>query len=120
MLLGRLLRHEQDEGEGDRRAVGRVEGHRLRKADESAEGFLQSLDAAVRNRDALAEAGRAQALAGEQAVEDLAARDAVVVFEKQARLLEQALLARGLKVDEHVRWGEQFSDEAHPVRLFSS
>ena len=41
-------------------------------------------------------------LAREETLEHLAAGDAVMVFEQQPRLLEQALLARGLKVHEHV------------------
>ena len=68
-----------------RLAVGRVERDRLRQAHERAERVLQALDAAVRDRDALAEAGRAEPLAREQAVEDEAAGDAVVVLEQQAR-----------------------------------
>src|SRR5436190_1021451 len=96
VLLGRLLRYEKHEGEGDGRGVGRVERNRLRQPDESAERLLQPLDASVRNRDALAEAGRTQTLALEQAVEHLAACDAVMVLEHEPRLLEKALLARGL------------------------
>jgi len=60
----------------------------------------------VGNGDALAEPGGTQPLAREQAVEHQAARDAVMVLEQEARLLEQALLARGLQVYEHMRWGE--------------
>src|SRR5678816_2125208 len=41
VLLGRLLRHQQDEGEAYRLAVGRLEGHRLREANQGAERLLQ-------------------------------------------------------------------------------
>src|SRR5438067_8850877 len=83
VLLGRLLRHEEHEHQSDRRAVGRDERNRLREADEGAERFLQALDPAVRDGDALPEAGRAEALAREQAVEHQAPSDAVVILEEQ-------------------------------------
>src|SRR5262245_30082145 len=73
VLLGGLLRYQQDEGERHRLAVGRFEGHWLGEAHEGAERLLQPLDAAVRDGDALAEAGRAELLAREQAVEHDAA-----------------------------------------------
>src|ERR671936_2087484 len=48
VLLRRLFRHEEHEDEGDRRAVGRVEGHGLGEPDESAESLFQPLYAAMR------------------------------------------------------------------------
>src|SRR5262245_20529083 len=96
VLLGGLFRHQQQEHEADRAAVGRVERHWLGDADEGAQRLFQALDAAVRDRHALPEAGGPQALAREQAVEYHAARDRVLVLEEQAHLLEQALLARHL------------------------
>src|SRR6185436_6009471 len=113
VLLGRLLRHQQHEGEAHRLAVWRLERHRLRQAQESAERFLQALDAAVREPDPLAEPGGAELFAREQAVEDDAARDLVVVLEQQACLVEQALLARRLEVGDDVRWREDLGDETH-------
>src|SRR5690348_2688978 len=88
VLLGRLLGHEQHEDQRHRRAVGRIERYRLRQANEGAERFLQSLDAAVRDGDALAEARGAELLAREERFEHLGARDAVVVLEEQPGLLE--------------------------------
>src|SRR5678816_4115175 len=113
VLLGRLLRHQQHEGEAHRLAVGRFERHRLRQAHQGAERLLQTLDAAVRDGDALAEPGRAELLAREQAVEHGAAADLVMVLEQQARLLEQALLARRLEVGDDMRRREDLGDEAH-------
>src|SRR5690606_41219293 len=52
-----------------RTAVRCVELHRVGQADECAGGLLQTLDAAVGNGNALAEAGGAEAFAREQAVE---------------------------------------------------
>src|SRR3989454_409150 len=97
VLLGRLFGNQQHEYQADGIAVGGVEGHRLREAQERAQRLLQSLDAAVGNRYPLAEPGRAEALAREQAVEDQAAGEAVMVLEQQAGLLEQPLLARHLQ-----------------------
>src|SRR5687767_14212946 len=102
VLLGRLFGHQEHENQGHRVAVRGVERHGLGDADEGAEGLLQPLDAPVRDRNALSEAGRAQALAREQAVEHDAARKGVLVLEQQADLLEQALLARHLEVEQHV------------------
>src|SRR6185503_14727376 len=113
VLFGGLLRHQQDEGEAHRLAVGRLERHRLRETHEGAERLLQALDAAVRDRDALAEAGRAELLAREQAVEHGAAADLVVVLEEQTRLLEQALLARRLQVGDDVTRTEDVGDQTH-------
>src|SRR6185503_2413154 len=62
VLLGRLLGHQEHEHQRDRVAVGRIERHRLGHADERAQGFLQALDAPVRDGDPLAEAGGPQAL----------------------------------------------------------
>src|SRR5262245_15234744 len=113
VLLGRLFRYQQDEGEAHRLAVGRLERHRLREAHERAERLLQALDAPVRDGDAQAEPGRAELLAREQAVEHHAAADLVVVLEQQARLLEQALLARGLQVGDDVARAEDVGDQTH-------
>jgi hypothetical protein len=113
VLLGGLLRHEQHEDQAHRVAVGCVERHRLRQPHEGAERLLQPLDAAVRDGDTLAQAGRAEALAREQAVEHLAARDAVLVLEHQAGLLEQALLARQRQVERDAAGRKELGDETH-------
>src|SRR5258706_96781 len=113
VLLGRLLRHEQHEHEAHGIAVWRVEGHRLGEAHEGAQRILQALDAPGRDGDALAEPGRAEPLAREQAVEDDAFRDAVPVLEQQDGLLEQALLARHLQVGDYVALRKELGDQAH-------
>src|SRR5262245_3284035 len=107
VLLGRLLGHEEQEYQIDRLAVGGVEGHRLGEAHEGADRFFEPLDSAVGNRDALAEARRAETLAREQAVEHEAPRDALVVLEQQPGLLEHALLAGHIQVEEDVRRRQQ-------------
>src|SRR5947207_1137345 len=72
-----------------------------------------SLRTSGRSGDALGEPGRAERLARKQAVEHRAAADLVVVVEQEARLLEQALLARGLQVGDDVTRGQDFGDETH-------
>src|SRR5882672_3498290 len=103
MLFGRLLGHEEKEHQAYGFSVGCVERHRLGKAHEGAHGFLQSLDPAVRNGDSLAQPRGPEALPGEQAVEHQAPRDALVVLEQQAGLLEHALLAGHIQVEKDVR-----------------
>src|SRR5258706_4140237 len=80
VLLGRLLRHQQHEGDAYPLAVGGLERHRLCQAEEGAARLLQPLDAAVRDGDALGQPGRAELLAREQAVAHHAARDGVPVL----------------------------------------
>src|SRR5881227_13541 len=60
VLLRGLLRHEQHEHEADGIAVRRIERHRLREPDEGAERVLEALDAAMRDRHALAESRGAE------------------------------------------------------------
>src|SRR5256712_5638249 len=113
VLLGRLFGNQQHEYQADGIAVGGVEGHRLRQPQEGAQRLLQSLDAAMGNRYPLAEPGRTEALAREQAVEDQAAGEAVMVLEQQAGLLEQPLLARYLQVEHDVVGAQKIGDETH-------
>src|SRR5712691_6571630 len=84
VLLGRLRGNKQHEHQAYGIAVGRVERHRLREPQESAQRLLQTLDAAVGNRHPLAEPGRAEPFAREQALEYHAAGEAMLVLEQQA------------------------------------
>src|ERR1700761_1827810 len=93
VLLGGLLRHEQEDQQRDRLAVGRFEGNGFGEADECGERLLQAFDPAMRNRNAFAKASRSEALTRKQIVSDRATGDAVLVLEDQTRLLEYALLA---------------------------
>ena len=79
------------------------------------ERVLQALDPAVRNRHAVAEAGGAQALASEQVVGDGGAGDRVLVLEQQAGVLERALLAGGVDIDQHVAGGQDGSETIHRI-----
>src|SRR6516225_5773372 len=113
VLLGRMLGHEQYEDLRHRLAVRGVERNRLARSHESAERALESLDAPVRQRDALTEPGRAELLAREQAVEHDGARDLRVLLEKLADLLEKPLLARRLEVEQDVCFRKQLGDVVH-------
>src|SRR5690349_8518307 len=103
VLSGGVLGHEQQKHETHGLAVGGVERHRLGEADEGADRLLQPFDPAVRDGDSLAEPRRAETLAGEETVEHEASRHALVVLEKEPCLLEHALLARHIQVQQDVR-----------------
>src|SRR6266496_4352209 len=113
VLFGRLLGHQQHENEIDGLAVGGVEGHGLSEAHKSADRLLQALDPAVRNRDPLAQAGRAEALPGEQTVEYQTSRHALIVLEEEPRLLEHALLARHIQVQKDVGRWQKLRNKVH-------
>ena len=113
MLLGRLLRHQQHEQQTHRLAVRRVELYRGSQAEKGADRFLQALDAAMRDGHALAEPGRTELFPREEAVEYRTASDALVVFEHDSRLLEDALLAAGIEIDLDVGKGQKLGDQVH-------
>src|SRR5512142_2370990 len=79
--ISRALGDEQHEDEGDRQAIGRIERNRIAQLDERGDRVAQPLHAAMRDRHALAQAGGAELLACEQAVEHLAAGDVLRVLE---------------------------------------
>src|SRR6188768_3247395 len=70
--IGGLLRHEEHEHLRHGLAVGRVERDRLAQPHERAARLRKALDAAVRNRDALAEARGPELLACGEARRDRA------------------------------------------------
>ncbi|MBB2927396.1 hypothetical protein FHX59_001809 [Paraburkholderia silvatlantica] len=108
MLLRRLFGHEQEDQERDGLTVWRFEGDWLSEAHEGGLRLLQALDAAVRDRDAFAEARGAEALAREKIIGNRAAGDAVLVFEDQASLFEDAFLAGDGQADDDVLDGKYF------------
>ncbi len=61
------------------------------------------------------EAGGAQPLAGEQVVGDGGASDRVLVLEDETGMLEDALLAGGLHVDQHIAGREDRGETVHGV-----
>lgn len=113
--VGGLFRYQQHEQQIYRLAVRRLERNRRFQAHEETGGFLQALDTAMRNGHALAQAGGTQLLAGEQAVEHVAARNAEAVLNQEANLFEQALLAGDFQVGQNMGQGKYFADQAHDV-----
>src|SRR5258706_1619553 len=111
--LGRLFGYEKQKDQIHRVSVRSIECHGPCEADERSDGLLQALDPAVGNGDPMAEAGRAEALAREQAVENETPRDALVVLDNQSRLLEHALLARHVQIQEDVGGRKKFGDQIH-------
>src|SRR5215467_6734561 len=110
VLLGRLLGHQEQEHQAHRLAVGRIERHGLREANEGSHRLLQSLDPAVRNGDSLTESRGPEALAREKTVEHEASCDALIVLEQQPGLLEHALLAGDIQVQKDVRRRQKLRD----------
>ena len=113
VALRRRFRHQQEDQQADRLVVRRIERDRLPHPQHRRERVLQALDATVRDRDAVAEAGRAEALAREQVVGDGRAGDRVLVLEQQAGVLERALLAGGVDVDRNVDGGQDGGEAVH-------
>jgi hypothetical protein len=68
VLLGGLLRHQQEDQQRYRLAVGRFERNGFGQAHESCQRLLQALDAAVRNGHARAKAGGTERFAREEVV----------------------------------------------------
>ena len=116
VALRRRFRDEQEDQQRHRLVVGRVEGDRLAHPQHRGERVLQPLDPAVRDGDAVAEAGRAEPLAREQVVGDGGAGDRVLVLEQQAGLLERAFLAGGVDVDQDVDDGQDGGETIHEGR----
>ena len=107
------VRDEQEDQQRDRLVVGRVEGDRLAHAEHRGERVLEPLDPAVRDGDAVAEAGRAEPFAREQVVGDGRSGDGVLVFEQQAGVFERALLAGGVDIDHDVDDGQDGGEAVH-------
>src|SRR5262249_54983848 len=76
-------------------------------------GGLQTLDASVRDCHAMTQPGRAETLAGEKAVGDQGARQAVQVLEQEAGFLESTLLAGGIDAHEDLSGGQDGRKTVH-------
>ena len=108
-----LLGNKQHEQQIDRAPIGRVKLHRGGQPQKRARSVLEALDAAVGNGDSLTEAGGTEAFAGEQAVENQAAGDALMILEQQAGLFENTLLAAGVEIDHHIGEWQELRYQAH-------
>src|SRR3569623_463757 len=96
MLVDGIGGHHQRADDVDWRAVDRIEIHTLLEADQRAADVIDILEAAVRNGDAVAEAGTAKALARHQTVEYLGfSRRSAARRDETAHQLQRARLAGG-------------------------
>ena len=106
MAFGGRFGHQEDEQQADRLTVRGLEGHRRGQAEKRAERFLEALDAAVGNRDALTEPGGTELFAGKERVINGDAGQSMVVFEEQSGLLKDAFLAAGFEIHYDIGGGE--------------
>jgi len=102
MLLCRLFGNQQNKEQIDRATIGRIERHRRDQTHECADCLFQPLDAAMRNRHTLAQAGRAQFFTSEQAIKDYRAGEAEVILEKHAGLFENPLFTTGVEIEQNL------------------
>ena len=63
--------------------------------------------------NALAQPGGSELFAREEAVEDLAATDVLIVLEQQSGVLENPLLAGHVEVQQNVSAGQKLGDQVH-------
>ena len=116
VLFGGLLGDQQDKQQADRFSVRCVEGHRRAQAKKGAAGRLEALDPPVRNGNAAPESGRTELLAREKTVENRAAGDALMVFEEESGLLEDAFFAARIKVEDDVLEGQEVMKVGHKTK----
>jgi len=84
-----VLGNQQDETQGNRLVVGGVEFQRGFQPVKRTAGILQAFDAAVRNGDSVAERGRPEAFALEQAGENIRGLERVGSGEQFGCVFEQ-------------------------------
>ena len=114
MRIDGSFRDQQDKQQVDGLAVGSIEGDGFLEADKGTGNVLEAFGPAVRNGYTVAEAGGTQLLAGKQAVEYGTAGNVVPVFKQDADLLEYALFAAHVQIDQQmVGAGQDLGDQAH-------
>ena len=105
--ISRAFRHQQYENQTYRQSVRRVERNRFAHSYHNANRIAQTLDASVGNGHTLAESGGAEFFPRKQTVENLAARDILVILEQQSGVLENPLLAADVEIDHHILHWQQ-------------
>ena len=101
MLLRGRFRYQQKNEQRDRLVIRRIKADGARQLQHGCHGRLQAFDASVRNGHAVPQARGTQALAGEKAVGNQRAREAMQALEQQARLLKGAFFAGDIRAHEH-------------------
>ena len=96
MLLVSCFGYQKNKNQPDQFSIRRIELYGCVKPDKSANRCLESFDAAMGNCYTLTQTGRTQLLTREQGVVNRAAGNALMVFKKNAGLLENTFLAAGI------------------------
>jgi len=110
VLLGRVLGDEEHQHFRHGLPVGRLKGYWQLEPHVSRHGLLQVLDACMRQRDALAQAGGAQFLARGETLEHLRLRKTMAPLEEPTDFLENALLGRDVQVEQDVLGRQHFGN----------
>ena len=79
--------------------VGRVEHHRGFGSQDGNDDLVETLNAAVRNRDAAPESRAAEALAGVEGVKGFPVGNAGILFKQMREFLERAFAAGGIHIE---------------------
>jgi hypothetical protein len=111
-LAGRFG-HEEKDDEANRFLIGSVKGERHAQPEHGGDRIAQALDATVRDRDAVAEPGRAEPLALGQSGGDRRPGDRVMALEPFAGPLEQLGLGRREHVDQNVVGAQGGGEPVH-------
>jgi hypothetical protein len=93
--------------------IGSLENDRLFGPRKKADSVFKSANTAMRNRDALPQASRAQALACQQAVDGNGGAQVVAQLGLKRDEFEQASLIADIKIEQHVVGGKKISEAAH-------
>src|SRR3546814_4956540 len=101
MVGTRLRRRKQHEGEIDRQIVDRLVIDRLRELYDHGHHTIEPFDAAVRDRDPAAEAGRTELLAFGQRFGHNPRIEPVSLTRRRRQRLEQMLFGGGRRSEEH-------------------
>ncbi len=115
MVGAGALGRDQHEDDVDRLAVECVEIDRLLGAGEETDEAVDTRHPAVRDGDAIADAGRAEALALEQGFEQLAVRKARQRGGMLGKLLQSLLLAVGPQRRDHRGGAQKIGQRHSPV-----
>ena len=102
MLLRGRLRHKQKDQQAHRLIVGRIEADRVFELEQGGQRRLEPLDAAMRNRHSVPQAGRSQALSCKETVGDEGPIEVMQFLEQEADFFKCTLFAAGVHMDDHL------------------
>lgn len=95
MLLSGRFRHQQKDQQIDGLLVWRIKADGLGQLEDGSHGGFETLDASVWDGNTMAQARRAQSLAGKQAVGDKGTRQAMQILKEKSGFFECTFLAGG-------------------------